>query len=445
MTSLTRTLFTSLLLLLQLQAFADTEKIIKFENQREEIFDLENWLKEITYTEEQVESTCYRTEYRTENVCRNVTRYRQECRTIPSHQECRTINDPICTSETRYERECRNVPGEQECRVVVRYRRECSSGRPERQCHTVPGDVQCRIINGENRCTKIPPREVCEDRPGRQECRDVPYEERECRTGPSRQECRDVPRQHQVCRDHYRQICETVPAERVCEQIPYQVQECNDEQVPYQVPYRCMRTIQVPHEKILKTHKAHVQVTFNAKAADLETIFKVGLTDKGDMLFSGNDQRHVLAFLKKDIKTEATGDINNITALYNVDLYKRSDLAGIKYIRDMKLSKESLNFDVEGQFDPKRASLKMVIKKKEEILCDKTLKSSQFKTQTSGGISKVSVDLKALGCKVAGAVVFNKTRKVELRLKLDFTDLGIPVGRDTDDVTVSAAKEIELE
>ncbi len=448
-TSHLRKLLTIFLVLLNLQVvFADTEKVIEFENQREENFDLENWLKEITYTTEQREGTCYRTEYRSENVCRNVTRYRQECHTEPSRQECRQVNDPICSTETRYERECHQVPGEQQCRVVVRYRQECSTGRGERECRTIPGDVQCRIINGENRCTKIPPREECSDRPGRQECRQVPYEERECTTGSSRQECRDVPRQHQVCRDNYRTVCETIPAHRVCNQVPYQEQVCGMEQVPYQVPYTCMQTVQVPHEKILKTHKARVEVEFDAKGSNVQSKFKVALSNKGTMDFSlADSQRDVLAFLNKEIKTEAQGDINNISALYKVALYNRVDLFNLpaNALSALVLKKESLNFNVKGKFEQKRASLALKVMKKDEILCEKTLKSSQFKSVVTGETTKVSIDLGSVGCKVAGSVMFNKTRTVGLKLKLDFADLGESVGGAAKDISTSVSKEVEIE
>ena len=120
-------------------AQAETSKTIRFENQREEIFDLENWLKETRYKTETVDSTCYRSEPYVDYVCRNVTRYREQCETIPGHQSCRTVYDRVCRTENRYENECRTVPGEQQCRVVVRYRQECTTSGGGRQCRTIPG------------------------------------------------------------------------------------------------------------------------------------------------------------------------------------------------------------------------------------------------------------------------------------------------------------------
>ena len=263
--------------------YAETSKVIRFENQNEEVFDLESFLKDIKYVDEEVKDTCTKKVPYQENVCKKVTKHKKECGIVPAHEECKQVNKPICRTETkmeeecynlpgreqcssvsvpvcnyetkyenvcstspsrqecrpvteqecrnetRYEQECRTVPGENQCRVVVRYRQECSSTGGGQQCTTVPGRVECSIVNGENRCVKIPPRQECSGTPSRQECRQVPYEERECSTGPSRQECRQVPRQERVCEDRTRQECRTVPGEYTCEKVPRQEQVCRNE------------------------------------------------------------------------------------------------------------------------------------------------------------------------------------------------------------------------
>ncbi|MBY0412871.1 MAG: hypothetical protein K2Q18_01835, partial [Bdellovibrionales bacterium] len=168
MKSITRSVLVLLFSLTLLQAaYAETTKTFKFENQREEIVDLVNWLKRIDYKKEEVDSTCYRQEPYVENVCRDVTRYRQECHVEPSHEECGTVYDQVCRTETSSERECHTERGGEECRVVVNYREECSSVGGGQECRTVPGDIECSIVNGENRCVKIPPHEECSDAPSR--------------------------------------------------------------------------------------------------------------------------------------------------------------------------------------------------------------------------------------------------------------------------------------
>ncbi len=72
-------------------AHAETSKSFNFENQREEVFDLENFLKETRYKTETQDATCYRQEPYIENVCRDVTKYRQQCHTEPGRQDCRTV------------------------------------------------------------------------------------------------------------------------------------------------------------------------------------------------------------------------------------------------------------------------------------------------------------------------------------------------------------------
>ncbi len=279
-------------LLMQMSfAHALTQKTIQYENQREEIFDLENWLKEIQYKTEEVKDTCTKKVPYEEKVCKDVTKYKKECKTIPAHEECKDVNNPICHTETRtrhechtptrrechtetkpvchnetryetectntpprqecrteyervcrneirYENRCRTVPGEQQCRVVIRHHEECRDVPGGRQCRQIPPDIKCRIINGENKCEKIPAREECTDTSSRRECRQVPYEERECSTGPARQECHQVPRQEQVCENEPRQQCHTIPGSQQCSQVPRQEQVCENrsEQICQDVP-----------------------------------------------------------------------------------------------------------------------------------------------------------------------------------------------------------------
>lgn len=101
-----------------------------------------------------------RTEYRwvqvpyTERICRNETRYRQECRQEPGRQVCR------------------QEPGRQVCRNTP----------PRRVCRTRPDGRQiCNTQPGRRICRTEPGRRVCRTEPGRRVCRQVPYTERVCR------------------------------------------------------------------------------------------------------------------------------------------------------------------------------------------------------------------------------------------------------------------------
>ncbi len=446
MISVLRTWLAMAMILMANVAHAETSKTIAFENQAEEVFDLENWLKETRYTTEVVDSTCYRKEPYVENVCRSVTRYRKECYTVPGREYCRTVNEQVCRTENRYENECHSVPGEQQCRVVVRYRQECSTSGGGRQCRTIPGDVQCRIVNGENRCEKIPPREVCEDRPGQQQCRQVPYEERECSNGPSRQECRQVNRPHQVCESRPRQQCDWEPAHQECDQVPYQATECKDETLYRQVPYACKETVQVPHSVTLKTHQANVKVLFDLKAAEGAGEFNVALTEKGDLVLTGTEQaeKTTLALSKKDVKTTSAGDVNTIAGIFKVALFNKVDFFQAKSISNVQLQKKSLSFVVNGKFDMKRTALAIKISKKDDVKFEKTLKATQYTAKFDGTVTKVDVDLAALGAPKLGGI-FNKKHTVALKLKLDMSDMGELVFPKAQELSLETATEVEVE
>lgn len=428
MASKTYVLLTILITSLLNFAQADTSKSFSFENQREEIFNLENFLRETRYKTETVDSTCFRQEPYIENVCKDVTKYRQECRTEPARQDCRTVYDNICRTEYRYETECRYERGPDSCRYVTRYRQECRQTGGGQQCYEEPGRVQCRRApNGEQKCEKIPPRRVCNNRPGRQECRQIPYQERECSQGPSRQVCHQVSRPYQVCENRPRQQCEWIPEQQVCSQIPYTVNECKDETLYKQIPYACKKEVQVPYVATLRTHQANVTVLFDARSAEVASIYNVGLSEKGEIEITGKEVAgsNAVAFVKRDVKNSIQGDINTINALYEITLFNKEDLfsIGSKGISSVDLNKRSMSFIVNGKFEKERSTLAVNISKKGETKFNKILKPSQFSAKFDGAVTRVDIDLESLGAPKLGGL-FNKTHNVTLELKMDYSSSG---------------------
>ncbi len=431
-------------------AQAETSKSFKFENQREETFDLENFLKETRYKTETVDSTCTRQEPYVQNVCKDVTKYRQECRQEPGRQDCRTVYDNVCRTDYRYENECRYERGPDICRVVVRYRQECSQTSGGRQCRMEPGRVDCRIApNGEQKCEKIPPREVCSNGPGRQECRQVPYDERECSAGPSRQVCQQVSRPYQVCENRPRQQCEWIPERQICNQVPDRVvKECKDETLYKSVQYACKKDVQVPEVVTLRTHRANVSVLFNTQSADAPATFNVGLSEKGEMEITGKEEvgSGAVAFVKRDVKNSLQGDINTIKAIYSVAIYNKADLFSVnsKGITNVDLNKRSMSFVVNGKFDKARSTLAVTISRKNEQKFNKILKPSQFTAKFDGSVTRVDVDLQSLGAPKLGGL-FNKTHSVTLKLKMDYSDVGDLLLPKLGELSTSTSVETEVD
>lgn len=510
MNRLHKVLITCCLLFQSHLNFADTSKTFEYENQTEEVFNLENFLKKTVMVKEEVKGTCERQIPYQENVCKDVTKYKNECKTVPAHQECRQVNDPICHTETtmetechttpsrqqchnttnqvcgyetRYENECRTVPGEQQCRVVVRYRQECSQVPGEQQCRTIPGDIQCSIINGENKCVKIPPRQECSQGSSRNECRQVPYEERECSTSPSRQECRQVPRQERVCRDEVQRECETIPGDRVCNQVPRQNQVCEDnyrrvcENVPAQevckkVPYtenvcgmetkykkeqyECMKEIEVPKVTVVKTHRAAVKVEMTALSEILGPSFQVGLDANGAMSLRAQANRaedsesaKAIGFVKKDVKAQDRGEINDISANYKVVLMDtRKNFA---YLDTSSISgslgKYSLSFNVKGKVEAKRSGLVLKISRKDKVEIDKKVSrgNMSFKYNEKGDYTNVYVNLKAEGAKIGSIFTGSGTTfRVDINFSQDYSDAGEMILSTLNDFNLRLSGEMNL-
>lgn len=541
--------------------FADTSKAIAFDNQQQEVFSLENYLKKIEMIDQEVKDTCTRKVPYEENVCRDVTKYKKECSTIPAHEECKQVNKPIChtetqmeeechrlpstqecrqvpkqvceyetrydnvcnttpdrqecrnvteqvcRNETRYENECRTVPGEQQCRVVVNYRQECSTVPGGQQCRTIPGEVQCQIVNGENRCTKIPPRQECTTAPSRQECRQVPYEERECSQGPSRQECRqvpkqervcenvsrqqcttipgryecnqvprqeqvcrtemkqecttvpgelvceDVPREREVCRDNYQTVCRNVPDEEVCKQVPYKEQVCKMETKYKDEKYECTKVIQVPQEKLLKTHKANVTVEFSVLSEILGPDFTVSLDTKGSLAIKAKANSHedyavnsrAAVFVKKEVKNNDQDAVNNITANYKVVMMDANVDLGYLSTNNLEgtLKKYTFAFVLNGKVDAKRAGLTLKITRKDIVEIDKAISKGNVRYEYVAAKNQtvVTVDLKAEGAKVGSILTGAKTEfATEVTFSQNYSDAGDMILSKVSDFTWKKAR-----
>jgi len=199
-------------------------------------FTLENTLTETRYRERQVPDTCYRDIPYTERVCQMETRYRNQCQTVPGHEECHMQNETQCRDVVRYREEC--LPGPS--------RRVCTANPPRRECQ--PGPIQ-RV------CERTPDREECHNGPAHQECHTDPARQ-ECTTSPSHQVCSNTPARRvcsperevrkcetvnkpvctiengrRICRNQSTQVCRMVkvpgecrdvPGERVCQTVPGQ-------------------------------------------------------------------------------------------------------------------------------------------------------------------------------------------------------------------------------
>lgn len=396
---------------LTMSAHAESEKVFQYQGQREESFDLDSILKGTEYREEQVNTTCYRDIPYTENVCRMETRYRQECRQIPGRQECRTIYD-------------------QECRYETRYRQECSHTGGGRQCRTIPGDVVChRAPNGENRCQKVPPREVCEDRPGNRVCRSVPYQERVCHT---------VPRNH----------CDWIPPRTACENYPYQERVCRDEVRYRQEAYACVKTIQVPYEVVLKNHKANVIVNFTELGNINSPIaFVASLTTHGDVNLTAKDSSasHGVFVRKQQTNTEV-GKENTIEAKFPVTLVNLSESLKIARgsITNVDLGKHHLHFNVAGLVDLSRAKLYVRINKKDEVKFERSLGTNEYTVTNTNGESRIQLNLEKLGAPKLGGV-FTTKHQITVQLTFDYSDLGTMVFPTQEALTLKASVEEKVD
>lgn len=220
---------------------AQIETQFTFNGQNAEVLKAEKKIVVVTPEQVEVPSTCYRqVPVGEREVCRNETRYRQECSWIPSSQRCWTETDRVCRPVTRTRQECSNGPSRQVC--TDRPSRTVCTERPTRQvCTTRPdGRQHCTTVGGGQHCREVGGGRDCHTVPGERHCRNVTYTDSVCETVP-------------------RQRCETVPGRNDCRDIPYSVPVCNMETQYETESYACTRTETV-NRTAEKTIKAEINV-----------------------------------------------------------------------------------------------------------------------------------------------------------------------------------------
>ncbi len=418
-----------------------------------------------------------------EQQCRVVTRYRQECSTVPGERQCRTVpGREECRVVTRYRQECSTVPGGQQCRTIpgdvkceiVNGENRCVKIPPRQECSDRPSRQECRQVPYEEReCRQGSPRQECTDGPSRQACRQVPYEERECRQGPSRQECnqvprqecrtipgemqcRQVPRQEQVCRtkterqcettpgdevcenvpsiervcdDNYENVCENVPAKQECKDVPYTVKECKMETKYKDVQYPCKKTIEVQKEKIVKTYKSTVDVSFNpvTEIEGLEFIFE--LTKNGKIQEKLNDPERFVVFYGKDVKeTDVTNVEKRVDANYNITILDAKGYLNFTKTQALEghVKKRAVEFRVLGKLDSKRLKLDMKIQKGDKTYVEKSVPNEQVNLtyDAQADQTTISINFGADGVKFGNYLTSRKTEfNVDVTVIQDYSDL----------------------
>lgn len=248
------------LMLVPTMTYAQLESQFVFNGQNAETLTAEKKVSIRVSEQVQVPSTCSRRIPQQEYVCRDVTRYRQSCHTVPSSQECSSVPH-------------------RDCRTVYRTRQECSGSSSQTVCTDTPS----RQV-----CTDRPTREVCTTRPdGRQHCTTVGGGQhcttvgggRSCREVPGNRVCRDVSYPDQECSTTYRQECRTIPSRQECSQIPYSENVCGNETTYRTETYACTET-QTVYSSIPKTVKSETNVQILTNGIVEEFPVQVTLTEK---------------------------------------------------------------------------------------------------------------------------------------------------------------------
>tara|TARA_R110000868_G_scaffold55424_2_gene172259 strand:- start:11939 stop:13150 length:1212 start_codon:yes stop_codon:yes gene_type:complete len=375
-----------LLLFLSLSIFsadAASTKDLAYDGQNADSFALDLETELTRYREEQYPSTCTRQIPYTEQVCGYETRYRQQCRTEPGRNECRTVNDQVC-------------------RNVTRTRRQCSTGPDRRVCRTVPNHV-CTTVNGQRQCRQQGTRQQCSNQPGQQTCRDVPYTDR-------------------VCTNQPRQVCTWNPPRQVCNSVPYQDYICRDVTRYRSEDYACTRTRQVPYT-VERENKADVQVSYSDQNPDTSAADLAFVLDKaGDVSLKLEDRssRPALVFINKRQNIDNSDDNLTTDTRFNISFVAREDyLALIESNVDVSsVDHQHLVLKTAKIVRKDDLTIKLSIDQKglfSGYKFEKTLSPGQYTTAKTQGASFIDIDFNSIGAKLKDGKKYEFTVTLELK------------------------------
>tara|TARA_R110000868_G_scaffold38966_5_gene136163 strand:+ start:5302 stop:6513 length:1212 start_codon:yes stop_codon:yes gene_type:complete len=375
-----------LLLFLTLSIFsagAASTKDLVYDGQNADSFALDLETELTRYREEQYPSTCTRQIPYTEQVCGYETRYRQQCRTEPGHNDCRTVNDQVC-------------------RNVQRTRRECSNGPDRRECRSVPNHV-CRTVNGQRQCTVQGTRQQCRNVPGPQTCRNVTYNDR-------------------VCTNQPRRVCTWNPPRQVCNSVPYQDYICRDVTRYRSEDYACTRTRQVPYT-VNRENKADVQVSYldqnpDTSAADL--LFTLDKAGDVSLKLEDRSSRSALVFINKRQEIANSDDNLSTDARFNVSFVAREDYLAVveSNIEVSSADHQHLVLKTAKLVRKDDLTIKIAIDQKglfSSYKFEKTLAPGQYTTAKTQGASFIDIDFNSIGAKLKDGKKYEFTVTLELK------------------------------
>ena len=237
---------------------AQVDSQFHFNGQNSEVLKAEKQVIVITPEQVQVPSTCYRQVPTGQiQVCRDETRYREECSWIPSREDCRTEYDRVCTP-------------------VSRSREVCSGGGSHQECSTIPSTTVCNerptnevcttLPDGTPHCTTVGGGQHCQEVGGGQHCTTV-YDSPNCHTEYySDEECTSVPQNR----------CETIPGRNDCQSIPYSENVCGMEMQYRTESYACTETVIVnKEEKKLVKAETSIQIETNGLVDEFQALVSI--------------------------------------------------------------------------------------------------------------------------------------------------------------------------
>lgn len=206
---------------------------------------------------------------------------------------------------------------------------------------------------------------------------------------------------HEICYRrvvHYSTVCQNTPQGRVCHQVPHY----------RDIPYSCVRTVQIPYEVFDYHVEANVSLNISAlpEVRHNET-FKATLDgDRLTLTATSSGARYFVMLDKQNVTSRMNGSVKLIDASYNVSFIESAPVTKALSLTNISLKDKVLTFTMGPVEARELIGFQLQVKKapvlgSDTVLFDRELAANEMQLSAQGEGSVVDVNINDLGIKLS--------------------------------------------
>lgn len=197
---------------------------------------------------------------------------------------------------------------------------------------------------------------------------------------------------------YYQTVCHQTPQGRICNTYPHY----------RDIPYSCIRTVQVPYEVHDYFTEANVNISVVNKSGVAASAEQIVATLDGDRLTlsAKGSKKFIIVQKSQALSSQMSGGVKYIDANYEVELVEALPVVRALKVTDIRLLNSTLKVKT-GPASSPLVGFSLTVKKapvvgSDTVLFDRELASAEVSTSNEANSAQRSIDLGVLGVELKG-------------------------------------------